>query len=124
MASSILHNSSLAPSSANTFHIVRRFVTAVSTYSHAETTPSLRPYLVRRTPSKQLPIYHVTKNGGNKKLTKIGKVEGDTAALTTELRTVLALDEKECRINPLTGHVLVKGHRKSEIIKFLEERRF
>ncbi|CCU75797.1 unnamed protein product [Blumeria hordei] len=124
MAFSLLYNSSLAASRFNTFQIARRLASDVSTHSHAETTPSLRPYLVRRTPSKQLPIYHVTKNGGNKKLTKIGKVEGDTAALTTELRAVFALDEKECRINPLTGHVLVKGHRKSEIIKFLEERRF
>ncbi|TQS35602.1 hypothetical protein Golomagni_03970 [Golovinomyces magnicellulatus] len=65
-------------------------------------------YCVRRTPSNQLPIYHVEKNGGNKKLTRIRKVEGNVKALRDELREVLNLTEKECTINHLTGHVIVK----------------
>ncbi|RKF54050.1 putative mitochondrial large ribosomal subunit [Golovinomyces cichoracearum] len=81
-------------------------------------------YCVRRTPSNQLPIYHIEKNGGNKKLTRIRKVEGNVKALRDELREAMNLTEKECTINHLTGHVLVKGHRKQEIINFLTERKF
>ncbi|RKF57486.1 54S ribosomal protein img2, mitochondrial [Erysiphe neolycopersici] len=90
-----------------------------STASHSPLS-----YKVCRTPSNQLPIYHLVKNGGNKKITRIRKVQGNIQALRNDLRKALKLDDKECTINSTTGHVLVKGHKKQEIAKFLIDQKF
>ncbi|KAJ5095387.1 hypothetical protein NUU61_004743 [Penicillium alfredii] len=89
------------------------------------------PYFVRRTGSNQLPVYLVTKAGGTKQLTKIQKTEGDLDALRNDLSRTLGIDAAESRsktpgvsINRLTGHIIVKGWRKPEILKFLTERNF
>ncbi|KAJ5601614.1 hypothetical protein N7510_011148 [Penicillium lagena] len=90
------------------------------------------PYFVRRTPSNQLPVYLVTKAGGTKQQTKIQKTEGDMDALRRDLALALGVEspngpppkKPEVTINRLNGHILVKGWRKPEIQKFLEERNF
>ncbi|KAJ5808345.1 hypothetical protein N7474_009614 [Penicillium riverlandense] len=90
------------------------------------------PYFVRRTPSNQLPVYLVTKAGGTKQQTKIQKTEGDMDALRKDLALALGVEspngpppkKPEVAINRLNGHILVKGWRKAEILKFLEERNF
>ncbi|KAL3426248.1 mitochondrial large ribosomal subunit l49 [Phlyctema vagabunda] len=81
-------------------------------------------YRIARTASKNLPIYLLEKRGGNMKLTKVRKIEGDVSVLRAELQEALGLGEKEVVINQLTKQIIVKGHRKPEIIKFLEERNF
>ncbi|KHJ31969.1 putative mitochondrial large ribosomal subunit [Erysiphe necator] len=81
-------------------------------------------YKVERTPSNQLPIYHLIKNGGNKKITRIRKIQGNLQELRNDLRKALNLTDKECTINSTTGHVLVKGHKKQEISKFLTDQNF
>ncbi|CAI7677278.1 unnamed protein product [Penicillium manginii] len=92
--------------------------------------PSLKltnlPYFVRRTGSNQLPVYVVTKAGGTKQLTKIQKTEGDLDTLRTDLAQSLGVDIRspDVSINRLTGHIIVKGWRKPEIVKFLSERNF
>ncbi|KAJ5760733.1 Phosphopantothenoylcysteine decarboxylase [Penicillium odoratum] len=96
----------------------------------ARATPSLQlnnlPYFIRRTGSNQLPVYLVTKAGGTKQLTKIQKTEGDLDALREDLAQALGVDlrSSDVSINRLTGHIIVKGWRKTEILKFLQERNF
>lgn len=56
----------------------------------------------------QLPVYKYTKAGGNLKLTRLRKIDGDLQALRRDLMEAMKLEEKECRINPLTGHIFIK----------------
>ena len=65
-------------------------------------------YHVDRTPSKQLPIYHLIKAGGNLKQTRIRKISGDITALRTDLQRELGLREDQIRINQLTRHIIIK----------------
>lgn len=95
-----------------------RFLTTLDNTS-TSVARGICKYTVRRTPSNELPIYHLSKNGGNKKLTKIRKIEGDRLALRDELRTALQLSDKECSVNHLTGHILLKVCRAYfDIIKY------
>ena len=105
-------------------------------------------YRVNRTPSQQLPIYLLAKRGGNLKQTRLRKIEGDIAKLKQDLQKALGIvEDKEIQINQLTKHIIIKvswpcegmiaagfwgistnegtqGHRKPEVAKFLEERKF
>ncbi|KAJ5888028.1 Phosphopantothenoylcysteine decarboxylase [Penicillium taxi] len=96
----------------------------------AKSQPALQltnlPYFVRRTGSNQLPVYVVTKAGGTKQLTKIQKTEGDLDALRNDLALTLGVDVRssDVSVNRLTGHIIVKGWRKPEIVDFLKERNF
>lgn len=82
------------------------------------------PYFVRRTSSNELPIYHLRKRGGTKLLTLVRKVDGSVEALRDELRMSFAMDEAGVTINPVTKHVVLKGHLKPKIQQFLWERLF
>lgn len=55
------------------------------------------------------------------KLTKLKRIEGDVNALRNDLREAFGVGEKEVTINQLTRHIIVKGHKKPEIEKFLKE---
>ncbi|KAF2717883.1 hypothetical protein K431DRAFT_254447, partial [Polychaeton citri CBS 116435] len=81
-------------------------------------------YFVTRTPSRELPIYNLRKRGGNMLLTRVKKIDGDVEALKDELRSVLSLGEKEAVVNKLTRHVVLRGHHKVAVEKFLRERKF
>lgn len=82
------------------------------------------PYYVTRTSSNELPIYTLRKRGGNMLLTRVKKIDGDVEALRDELRSTLGLEQKQVVVNALTRHVLLKGHRKPEVERFLRERMF
>ncbi|KAF4556353.1 putative mitochondrial large subunit ribosomal protein (Img2) [Elsinoe fawcettii] len=82
------------------------------------------PYFVTRTPSNELPIYQFHMAGGNKKLTRIRKIDGNLDALREEVQNTFQLKREECTINQLTRQVIVKGHVKEEIEAFLKARRF
>ena len=56
----------------------------------ARNVPPL-PFFVDRTPSGHLPVYHLTKRSGTKKLTVIKKISGDSAALRDMLARDLGL---------------------------------
>ena len=77
-----------------------------------ETQPSsatpAESYHVGRTPSNQLPIYLLAKRGGNLQQTRIKKIQGDIAELRKQLRQSLMVDEKDIKINQLTGHIVIK----------------
>lgn len=81
-------------------------------------------YFVTRSPSNELPIYTLRKRGGNLHLTKIKKVDGKADVLRDELQAFLGLGEKEATINTTTGHIMLKGHHKPSIEKFLRQRMF
>jgi large subunit ribosomal protein L49 len=72
----------------------------------APAEPAPRPaFLVSRTPSQQLPVYQLAKRGGNMKFTILKKIEGDIRALKSELKSELALEDKQIKINHVTGHL-------------------
>ncbi|KAM4056579.1 mitochondrial large subunit ribosomal protein [Hirsutella rhossiliensis] len=77
------------------------------------------PYLVRRTPSAQLPVYRRTKSGGTLRETHVKKVEGDRKKLAQELGGALSLDQKDVRVNPTTNHIEMKGHVLEEVKAYL-----
>ncbi|KAL9120761.1 MAG: hypothetical protein Q9187_002686 [Circinaria calcarea] len=88
------------------------------------TSSVLLTYHVNRTPSQQLPVYHLAKRGGNLKQTRIRKISGDVASLRQDLQQALGLREEHIVINQLTKHIIIKGWKKTEVAKFLQEKRF
>lgn len=91
--------------------------------AESQVAPNL-PYYVTRTPSNELPIYHLRKRGGNLRQTRVKKISGSIDALRDALQTELAVPEKECVINRTTNHVVVKGWHKPKIESFLTARKF
>ena len=92
----------------------------------AECAPNL-PYFVTRTGSNELPVYHLRKRGGNLLLTQIRKIDGNPLMLRDALNATLPLNEKKGQtavVNHNTGHVIVKGHWRDHVVKFLRERMF
>ncbi|KAK0936730.1 54S ribosomal protein img2, mitochondrial [Friedmanniomyces endolithicus] len=81
-------------------------------------------YFVTRTPSKELPVYQLTKRGGNMKLTRIRKIDGRPETLRDALRVELNLGEKEAVFNAVTRQVVLKGFWKKEVDLFLRRRMF
>lgn len=72
------------------------------------TTPAL-PYHINRTASKKLPIYNITKGGGQtSKLTRLRKIDGDLAELRRDLQQALQLKDDHININQLTRHIIIK----------------
>lgn len=76
------------------------------------------------------------------KQTKLRRIEGNINVLRTDLREALGVDDKEIVINQLTQQIIVKvrllqryrfkllqliyiqGHKKAEVLKFLEDNKF
>ncbi|KAF2851239.1 Img2-domain-containing protein [Plenodomus tracheiphilus IPT5] len=81
-------------------------------------------YHVSRSVNKNLPIYTDKKRGGNLHLTLIRKLSGDIKALRDELREFLQKKADDVTINTVTNQVVVKGHHKLEIEKYLTARGF
>lgn len=57
-------------------------------------------------------------------MTRVKKVDGNPEVLRDELKAMLGVDKKDCVVNPVTGHVMLKGHFKPQIETFLRERMF
>lgn len=66
------------------------------------------PYSITRTPSKGLPVYELRKGGGTLKLTRVRKIAGEKDVLKKQLEKVLVPKPEYVRINPLTGHIIIK----------------
>ena len=81
-------------------------------------------YFVTRTPSNELPVYTLRKRGGNLKMTRVKKVDGRVEMLRDDLRSALGLAEAEALVNPITKHVMLKGHHGKAVEQFLRERMF
>ncbi|SMR63829.1 unnamed protein product [Zymoseptoria tritici ST99CH_3D1] len=80
------------------------------------------PYFVSRSANNELPIYTLRKRGGNLKMTRIKKIDGDRHILRDELKSLLK--NSDCVVNSVTGHIMIKGHHKPQVEKFLRERMF
>lgn len=82
------------------------------------------PYFVTRSANNELPIYTLRKSGGNLKMTRVKKIDGNKVVLRDELREMLGVQEKDAIVNSVTGHIMIKGHYKPQIEKFLRQRMF
>ncbi|KAK4611640.1 hypothetical protein CLAFUW4_12940 [Fulvia fulva] len=82
------------------------------------------PYFVTRSANNELPIYTLRKRGGNLKMTRVKKIDGDRLRLRDALRVALGVADKDAVVNSVTGHIMIKGHHKPRIEKFLRERKF
>ena len=93
-------------------------------------TVSSLPYIIQRTPSKNLPIYQSTKSGGSKHITTIRKIQGDLTGLATSVRQALGIDEfmtdmrgrrkANIVINQTTRQVVIRGWRGPEVKRWAE----
>jgi len=91
--------------------------------SNPEQTLKPLPYFVSRTENNNLPVYQEYKEGGNKIQVRIRRVEGNLKFLKNQIEEAFQM-KGGVRINPLAGHVIVKGRRRDEIVRFLSDLRF
>lgn len=82
------------------------------------------PYFVSRTGNNNLPVYQEYKAGGNKPQIRIRKVEGNLQFLKNQIEEAFQIGKGGVTVNPLAGHVIIKGRRRDEIIRFLSDLRF
>jgi large subunit ribosomal protein L49 len=55
-------------------------------------------------------------------MTRIKKIDGDRSMLRDELKVLLK--SSDCVVNSTTGHIMIKGHHKPQVEKFLRQRMF
>merc|ERR1712093_493716 len=108
------------PKSIN-HHIFLPLSTPPPTTATTTSSPPLKPYRLIRTPSNKLPIYLLWKRGGNKKLTRVRKIEGDVNLLKSDLQAALGVKEGDVTVNQLARQVIVKGHMKPQIEQFFKD---
>ncbi|KAF4126183.1 large subunit ribosomal protein L49 [Geosmithia morbida] len=82
------------------------------------------PYIVRRTPFAQLPVYRKWMSGGTRQVITIKKVSGDKAGLVGELTEKLGVPAGNIRINPTTGNLELQGDFFNKTRDYLLERGF
>lgn len=85
------------------------------------------PYFVNRTKNHQVPVYLVSTFRGQRKITKVRRIEGDIWALEKDLKEALQKTRKqrvETRVNEVSGQIDVKGIHVDEISDFLMQRGF
>ncbi|KFG87379.1 mitochondrial large ribosomal subunit L49 [Metarhizium anisopliae] len=100
--------------------------------SHAPTPPPTKSpeelagasYIVRRTPSIQLPVYRRFASGGNRQVVLIKKVDGDRKKLLDDLVETLGVSKQDIRLNPTTQHIELKGDYYEKTKSWLLERGF
>ncbi|KAI0871380.1 mitochondrial large subunit ribosomal protein-domain-containing protein [Hypoxylon argillaceum] len=81
--------------------------------------PTTLPYFVGRNNLNNLSIYQKTKNGGTYKVTVLKNTKGQLGALRQDLKNALQLAESDINLNLKTQHILIKGHKRSEVQNFL-----
>ncbi|EGR49171.1 uncharacterized protein TRIREDRAFT_124330 [Trichoderma reesei QM6a] len=81
-------------------------------------------YIVRRTPSVQLPVYRRWQSGGTRQVVLIKKVDGDRIRLLEDLVQGLGIAREDARINPTTQHIELKGDHFDKARGWLLERGF
>ncbi|KAI2466942.1 hypothetical protein F4781DRAFT_332919 [Annulohypoxylon bovei var. microspora] len=77
------------------------------------------PYFVGRNSLNNLSVYHKKKRGGNLKLTVLKNGEGDLRALKYDVKDALQLPEGDVSLNNVTKHIVIRGHKKLQVINFL-----
>ncbi|KAI1878241.1 hypothetical protein JX265_002610 [Neoarthrinium moseri] len=87
-------------------------------------SPSQLPYFVGRNRLNNFGIYEKRLRGGTMKKTLLKKGEGNLQALRHDVAEALSLPAKEVRVNNVTGHIEIKGHRRDGIAMFLKNMGF
>lgn len=80
-----------------------------------------RPYLINLTPSNNYPVYPRTKAAGQSKFTLIKHIDGDKRAFIQDLVEGTGIPRENVVLQPVTGHVQVKGFHVEELKKWLKE---
>ncbi|KAL2875044.1 54S ribosomal protein img2, mitochondrial [Colletotrichum sp. CLE4] len=99
-----------------------RFSSTSSAAKTTTTTPpktTARPYVISLTPSNQFPVYARTKAAGSSKFTIVKKIEGNKKAFAQDLAREAGFAEEEVKLNPITGHVQVKGFHVEKVKEWL-----
>ncbi|UZP42058.1 hypothetical protein NXS19_009874 [Fusarium pseudograminearum] len=76
-------------------------------------------YIIKRTPSLQIPVYRKWMSGGNRCIVIIKKVKGDHAKLVKDLSDDLDIKAEHIRLNPVTQHIEIKGDLYAETMKWI-----
>jgi len=87
---------------------MKRFFAPLPTKTEEQLAAAF-PYIVRRTPYSQLPVYQKWMSGGNRVIVLIKKVDGDRTRLVEDLATALQVKRSDIRLNPTTQHIEIKG---------------
>lgn len=85
------------------------------------------PYFVSRTKNHQVPVYLSSTFRGQRKITKLRRIEGDIWALEKELKQTLqsALKKRiETRVNEVSGQIDFKGIHVDMISDYLMAKGF
>ncbi|KUI66036.1 54S ribosomal protein img2, mitochondrial [Cytospora mali] len=88
------------------------------------TPPRQLSYLVERTASRNFSVYNDTRSGGSKKQTVVKKIVGDAQALRNDITSELGFTKDCVKINPVTGHIKIKGFHADKVQKWLVARGF
>ncbi|OTA53194.1 hypothetical protein K449DRAFT_440234 [Hypoxylon sp. EC38] len=77
------------------------------------------PYFVGRNHLNNLSVYHKSKQGGNLKLTLLKNGDGDLQALKRDIKESLQLNDGDISVNSITRHIVIRGHKKLQVLNFL-----
>ncbi|KAI0838509.1 mitochondrial large subunit ribosomal protein-domain-containing protein [Hypoxylon sp. FL0890] len=77
------------------------------------------PYFVGRNNLNNLGVYHKQRRGGNLKLTLLKNGEGDLLALKRDIKESLQLNDGDISVNSITRHIVIRGHKKLQVLNFL-----
>ncbi|KAI1080915.1 mitochondrial large subunit ribosomal protein-domain-containing protein [Whalleya microplaca] len=77
------------------------------------------PYFVGRNNLDNYGVYLKKKRGGNLKLTVLKKGEGNLLALKHDIRDALQLTDNDISLNSVTGHIVIRGSKRDEVLNFL-----
>ncbi|KAI0108777.1 mitochondrial large subunit ribosomal protein-domain-containing protein [Hypoxylon sp. NC0597] len=77
------------------------------------------PYFVGRNNLNNLGVYHKSKRGGNLKLTLLKNGDGDLQALKRDIKESLQLNDGDISVNSVTRQIVIRGHKKMQVLNFL-----
>ncbi|OLN90025.1 54S ribosomal protein img2, mitochondrial [Colletotrichum chlorophyti] len=83
--------------------------------------PTPRQYAVGLTASNSFPVYTRTKAAGQSKFTVVKKIEGNKNAFAKDLAREAGFPADEVKLNPVTGHVQVKGFHVEKVKEWLDK---
>ncbi|KAI1499065.1 mitochondrial large subunit ribosomal protein-domain-containing protein [Biscogniauxia marginata] len=81
--------------------------------------PRQLPYYVGRNSLDNFGVYLKKKRGGNLKLTLLKNGEGNLQALKRDVKDALQLPEGDVSVNSVTGHIVIRGFKRDEVLNFL-----
>jgi len=106
LLSATTHRASPEPAAAPSSTVIVQTSPATET-ARSPAAAGQQAYHVSRTASDKLPVYQDLKNGGNRRLTLVRKISGDSAALMRDLQQGLGLPRDKIKVNPVTRHVVL-----------------